>query len=106
MNKLTLIIVLTLSTIANSVYADQAPTDKKKYQIIEDSVHFTDGRVISFTEFEKENSQIQNKKEVTNSEENKRIIPSWKYYTLMLAFPLFLILLFVLVFVRGRMNKN
>jgi hypothetical protein len=90
------------------VMADQAPDDKTKYQIIDDSVHFTDGRVISFEEFEKENFVMKDEKTETKkekSEEGKSIVPSWKYYTLMLSFPVFLILIFVLVFIRGRKRK-
>lgn len=92
-------------------FSDKPPEEKTRYQIIDDSVHFTDGRVISFDEFEKENSEIEEEKiarktSETESEENKGVIPSWKFYTLMLAFPVFLILLFVLVFIRGRKRKQ
>ncbi len=100
----TLAFALLFFTIG---FADQAPDVKTRYQIIDDSVHFTDGRVISFEEFEKENSEanegkIARKTSGTESEEEKSIIPSWKFYTLMLAFPVFLILIFVMVFIRGR----
>ena len=46
-----------------TVFAEQAPDNKSKYQIIDDSVHYTDGRVISFEQFSKENPEIiDNKK--------------------------------------------
>lgn len=111
--KTKLILTFTLSLLLNLLFAEQAPDNKTKYQIINDSVHFTDGRVISFEQFSKENPEIvEDSKEKTktnnneNSEvENGRIISNWKFYTIMLAFPIFLILLFVLVFIRGR-KKN
>lgn len=94
-----------------TVFAEQAPDKKIQYQIIDDSVHHTDGRVISFEPFSQENAEIiDDKKEKVNTNENVslengRIISSWKFYTIMLAFPIFLILLFVLVFVRGRRKQ-
>lgn len=94
----------------NIGFAERAPDNKSKYQIIDDSVHFTDGRVISFEQFSKENPETvvdsKEKKKVNKNEntevEDGRIISSWKFYTIILAFPVFLILLFILVFIRGR----
>lgn len=91
-----------------TVFAEQAPDNKKQYQIIGDSVHYIDGKAISFEQFSNENPEIiDNTKQKGNTNENislenGRIISNWKFYTIMLAFPIFLILLFVLVFVRGR----
>ncbi len=107
MIKLFSILTYTLF-LSITVFAEQAPDNKTQYQIIDDSVHYTDGRVISFEQFSQENPEIiDNKKEKGNANENVslengRIISNWKFYTIMLAFPIFLILLFVLVFVRGR----
>ena len=107
MIKIFSILTYTL-LLSITVFAEQAPDNKSKYQIIDDSVHYTDGRVISFEQFSKENPEIiDNKKEKANKNENipvenGRIISSWKFYTIMLAFPIFLILLFILVFIRGR----
>lgn len=91
-------------------YSEEATDTRTKYQIIDDSVHFTDGRVISYEQFSKENPEIvedskENKKVNKNENtevEDGRIISSWKFYTIMLTFPVFLILLFILVFIRGR----
>ena len=107
MIKIFSILTYTL-LFSMTVFAEQAPDNKTQYQIIDDSVHYTDGRVISFEQFSQENPEIiDNKKEKGNKNENipvenGRIISSWKFYNIMLAFPFFLILLFVLVFVRGR----
>lgn len=131
-----IIIIILIVTTANLLNAEQAPDNKTKYQIIDDSVHYTDGRVISFEQFSKENQQldsihlidgsvyskeeykimlshlvrhVKNVEKPTKKEnkelENGRIISNWKFYTIMLAFPIFLILLFVLVFVRGRRKQ-
>ena len=94
-----------------TVFAEQDPDKKIQHHIIDNSVHYTDGKVISFEQFSKENTEIiDDKKEKVNTNENVslengRIISNWKYYTIMLAFPIFLILLFVLVFVRGRRKQ-
>jgi len=135
--KIKIIILLALSLLTNLLFADQAPDNKSKYQIIDDSVHYTDGKVISFEEFSNENKQLDsihlldgsvysieeykkllpsfikkskkaksdNKNENTPVE-NGRIISNWKFYTIMLAFPIFLILLFILVFIRGRRSDK
>lgn len=109
MNHKLLSLIFTI-LFFNIGFAEQAPINKPKYQIIDDSVHFTDGRVISYEQFSKENPEmIDDSKEKKKSNKNEntevedgRIISSWKFYTIMLAFPVFLILLFILVFIRGK----
>lgn len=93
--------------------ADQAPTPERNYEIIDDSVYFIDGRVISFEEFNKENQgtsddttvKSKNPTKENTEKENGRIISNWKFYTIMLAFPIILIIIFILVFIRGKKKK-
>lgn len=88
-----------LFLVSTLLYSEQAPSDKSTMIPATDTVHYGDSHhsddIIASNETKNESSSDSNS-------EADGIIPSWKLYTIMLAFPIILILIFIFVYIRGK----
>lgn len=114
MKNLSFLFLLLCITL--SLSAERMPDYKKLYAIKNDTVFGPDGFVLSLDSFWKVDpgvaaiitdtltkEPIEEKEEKENpTDEESDFTSSWKFYLLILAFPVILIGILVLVFFRGK----
>ncbi len=81
------------------LYSERLPVDTTVLSPLKDTVRAGDHH---HSNDNPDSIGVKNEKSEESNSESDGIISTWKLYTIMLAFPIILIIIFIFVYIRGK----